>query len=110
MDQKKAYILLNDYVKAYRKKLGKGPSVNRYKDKWGFDAMGEDLGMKRAGDVIEFYFTLDRAEYSLNGLFFNYGDLAKMMDEAEKDAQVRRDIMERSKKRAEEWRRERGER
>jgi hypothetical protein len=81
----RAYGLIDLYVLVYEQKFKKKPVVNKYRDRWGFTAMIEDLGYERSVEVIKYYFNTTRANYTLVWLFNNYDKLNQSLTERDAD-------------------------
>lgn len=93
----KANALISHYVKLYKNKYKKDPSINRNRDKWGFMDMITDLGEQAAYRVIDYYFETARPGHPLPVLFRNYDHLNKRRLEKIEDAAVRAEIMRRTR-------------
>jgi hypothetical protein len=103
------HALVTLYLKKYKEKYGKDPlRFNRYRDKWGFQSMAEDLGIDRAKEVIEYYFETGRMGHPTSYLINNYDKINERMIERAEDVINRKKLMEASAKRVEEWRAKRG--
>lgn len=100
---KYANELLNLFVELYSGKYGTRPVINRFKQKWGFIDMYEDLGMARSKEVINFYFKGGRPGHTVEGLLYNYERLDQTLKDIEKDEEDRKKIRLETKKRLEEW-------
>jgi hypothetical protein len=108
--QQQIHALISLYLKNYKSKYGRDPlNFNRYRDKWGFQGMIEDLGVERAKEVIDWYFSARSAGHSTNYLLNNYDKINTRMREREEDEIDRQKLLEESRKRVEEWRAARGE-
>jgi hypothetical protein len=108
--QQQIHALISLYLKNYKAKYGRDPlNFNRYRDKWGFQGMIEDLGVERAKEVIDWYFSARSAGHSTQYLANNYDKINLRMREREEDEINRKKLMEESRKRVEEWRAARGE-
>lgn len=60
MATKDADILISRYLKKYKETYGDKPrNFNRYRARWGFADMAQDLGMDESKTLIDFYFTCD---------------------------------------------------
>lgn len=99
------HALISLFLKCYKARYGKEPiNFNRYRDKWGFQSMAEDLGIDRAKEVIEYYFETGKAGHPTSHLLNNYDKINAHMIDREKDAINRKKLMLESQKRVEEWR------
>ena len=102
--KKYSQALVSQFVKEYSVKYGKAPSdLNRYRDRWGFQSMIEDLGKARAQELITFYLKSTRASHPVSYLLYNYDKINDTMEENEQDLENRRLLMEETRRRVEEW-------
>lgn len=101
-----ANALITKYVKLYKEKHGKPPTMNRYREVWGFRAMIEDLGYSDANLVIEYYLSLTKF-HELQELFRSYDELHKnrLADEEDKRrvAKLHEETAARVKEYLEKW-------
>lgn len=101
-----ANALITKYVKLYEQTHGSKPLVNRYRDKWGFKSMIEDLGRDDAAKVIDYYFSLTKL-HDLIDLFRSYDELHRnrLADEedARRVAQLQIETAKRVKEYLEKW-------
>ena len=106
----RANALVTFYLGLYTDHYRDKPfGFNRYRDKWGFEAMIDDLGYDLAKDVITYYFTTSRYGHPTKYLLYNYDVLNKDMRDAAEDEQIRIDLRADSKVRVEQWKAEHGE-
>jgi hypothetical protein len=104
------HALISLFLKKYKDKYGKEPlRFNRYRDKWGFQSMAEDLGVDRAKEVIEYYFDTNKMGHPTSYLMNNYDKINERMIEKAEDVIKRKQLMQESAKRVAEWRAKRGE-
>jgi hypothetical protein len=95
--------LLALYIDRYTSLYGKTPVMNRFKQKWGFRAMYEDLGLAQAKKVIEHYFKTERFGHPIDYLLYNYEKLNLILIELEKDAVDREQLRKETEQRVREW-------
>lgn len=100
---KQANALISFYLTLYKKKYGETPTLNRYREKWGFISMIEDLGVARAKEVMEFYFDSKSFGHGVVDLLRNYDNLHNRMNSIERDRAERERLRKETKKRVEEW-------
>ena len=98
-----AYSLISLFEKHYERKYGRKPSLNRHRDKWGFQDMVEDLGYDRAQEVVSYYFELRYVGHPLQDLLRNYDKFSRVMKERAEDEIERHRIREETRKRVEEF-------
>jgi len=94
--------LLKLYIDLWSSKYQRPPEINRFKQKWGFRGMYEDLGIDQARKVITFYMNTGRVGHSVDHLLYNYERLNKIVNELEKDEEDRRLLRIETQKRVEE--------
>lgn len=99
----KAYALVSYYILLYKEKYGKEPTINRHRDRWGFEDMIEDLSEYEARLVMDYYFTTNKFGHPLNYLFRNYDKLYIKMNQFEQDKLDRQKLLRETKARVEEW-------
>jgi hypothetical protein len=101
---KHATTLLTQYVTRYQEKYGKTPvDMNRYRDKWIFRNMYEDLGNVQAARVIDFYFKTSRIGHPVKFLGNNYDRLNRILNELDKDEKERLQLRKETEQRVKEW-------
>lgn len=93
--------LMSRYIKLYEGKYGIKPNFNRNTSKWGFEYLLEDLGAE-AQDTLDYYFTLSRT-HTAQDLLRNYHEINQWMAEDAKDAEYRRQLRLKTKKKVEEF-------
>lgn len=106
--QQKAYALITLYENQYKAKYGSKPSLNRHRDKWGFQDMLEDLGYDDARDVIMYYFEMKHIGHPLQTLLRNYDRYHQIKEERKEDRARRLELREKTLKRVEEFEKEHG--
>lgn len=97
--------LIDRYIFLYKEKYGKAPSINRYRETWGFVDMIKDLGYGRAKEVIEYYFETNKVGHTLIYLFKNYDRYDTLMRERAEDEVKRAQLREQTRLRVEEMER-----
>lgn len=97
--------LVTYFLNQFKAKYDAAPKdFNRYRDKWGFQAMIEDYGMDQSKKIIDYYFGTARPYHPTNYLLFNYEKLNNAMLEREEDEANRAKLRAESRRRVEEWR------
>lgn len=94
--------LLAFYIKLWETKYRRRPEINRFKQRWGFKGMYEDLGIEQSKKVIEYYLNSNRMGHPVDYLLYNYEVINKRLMEKEKDAEERRLLILETKKKVEE--------
>lgn len=90
--QKQVNGLMDRYLSGYQKKWGIAPQFNRYRQKWGFQDMIEDIGYEDAQRVVDYFFSLQRAEHGVQTLLNNYDRYARILAEREVDREKRHEL------------------
>lgn len=107
-ETKQANALVTKYLTLYQQKIGRAPTnFNRYKHRWGFSSMIEDLGYPAAGEVIEYYFDIKR-DFDPVELFSNYHVYWQRLEEHAADFIEREKLREETRKRVQEWEKQNG--
>lgn len=95
--------LLNLYVTLYVDKYGKSPTMNRFKQKWGFIGIVEDYGLPKGREIVEYYFKTSRIGHPIDYLLYNYEKLYNIMQELARDEVRREEIRRETEQRVKEW-------
>lgn len=96
--------LIDCYINEYKAKYeDREPMLNRYRERWGFQSMAEDLGYARAKEVIAFYFRTGRVGHPVQYLLFNYDKLNKVLTEIEQDELKRAQLRAETEERVRMW-------
>ena len=107
---KQAYVVLTYFLKKYEDRYKRKPmNWNRYRDKWGFQSMVEDVGVDRAKEIIDYYFDTNKPGHTAAFLFNNYDRINNRMIESEEDKVRRAQLMVESAERVKQWREKNGE-
>lgn len=100
---KQVNALISLYIKCYRDKHKSDPTLNRYREKWGFNSMLEDLGYERAREVIEYYFSTGANGHTVQKLLQNYDRYSRTLTEIAHDAEEREKLRRETEIRVKEW-------
>jgi len=100
---KQANGLVTLYIKSWTEKYDKQPNINRFKHKWAFQDMIEDLGYDRAKKVVDYYFRTQKLGHPIEYLIYNYDRLNKIMLEREADNENLARLAKETEKRVKEW-------
>lgn len=95
--------LITFYLKEHSEKYGKPPEINRYREKWGFQAMIEDLGMEGAKEIIKYYYATSRVGHPLTYLLRNYDKLNRIRRDLLEDSANREKLRRETELRVREW-------
>jgi len=88
-ENQQAYILIGLYQQLWKTKYGKVVVVNRYKRKWDLLDVVQTIGYDRAREVLEYYFTCNKAGHPLEWFLANFDKLDESMQKIQDD-KVRR--------------------
>lgn len=97
-----ANALITKYVKLYTGRYGFPPTVNRYRERWGFQASIEDLGGADANKALEYFFILD-GPHDVQRFLRSYDELHKQRLADEEDKRRVARLHEETAKRVKEW-------
>lgn len=100
---KLAYSLIDFFIVQYNSRFKRDPQINRYRVKYGFQDMINDLGFEQSKRVIEFYISGNRNSYTVNDLLYSYDKINRVIEEQDADEENRRILKEETKRRVEEW-------
>jgi hypothetical protein len=96
------YALIDLFVLVYSTRFNKKPSVNKYRDRWGFIDMIDSIGYERSVEVVKYFVSLDRDNYQLTWLFNNFDRLDAILTERDEDRARREKIRLKTQQRVEE--------
>ena len=100
--------LITYFVAVYTAVHDRPPLINRYKEKWGFADMLEDLGYEGGKSVIDYYMSLTMVDHTTIHLFRNYERYAKTIRDRAEDDKRRAALREETRLRVEKWEAEHG--
>lgn len=86
---KQANALVTLFIQEFTDKYDRKPTVNRYREKWGFQDMISDLGYDQAVQVVKYYFKTGKPGHPVQFLLHNYDALSNALEEKIKDEQER---------------------
>jgi hypothetical protein len=92
------YRLVGEFERLYREKYNRKPRINRYKYKWAMVDMIEDYGSSRIYEAMQYFFSVDRAEHTIDFFVYNFDRIEKTMTEIQKDREHRQKLREATKK------------
>lgn len=99
--KRQEYALVSLYKKLYKKRYGVTPTVNVYSARYGMLDAIESVGYEGAVDCLEYYFSINNGSHNLNYFFNNVDKIFDLMDKKRKDAIIRRELMERTRRQVE---------
>ncbi|AXH68770.1 hypothetical protein SEA_COMRADE_55 [Streptomyces phage Comrade] len=97
-----ANALITLYIQCFTEKYSRKPNINRYRVKWGFQDMVEDLGYGPAREVVEYYFKTARQGHQVEFLLMNYEKVFEFMEEKKKDEEKRAELRRQTEERVKE--------
>lgn len=100
---KQSNALITQYIKSWTERYGKSPVLNRYKWKWAFRDMVEDLGYERAKEVVAYYFRTNRLGHPIEHIAYNYDQMHKILLEREADDANIEKLKKETEQRVKEW-------
>ncbi len=95
------YQLIDLFVLVYQTKYGKKPTVNKYRDRWGFTDMIDSIGYERSVEVVKYFLSIDRPTHTLVWLFNNFDRLDEQIKVRDEDRKRRAKMLSETKKRVE---------
>jgi hypothetical protein len=96
--------LITYFIAVYTRVHDVPPLINRYKEKWGFADMLEDLGFEGGKNVIDYYLGLQMVDHTTIHLFRNYERYARAISERAADEERRAELRKETELRVAEWR------
>lgn len=100
---KQGNALVTLFIKSYTEKYGHAPTLNRYKAKWGFQSMIEDLGYERSQEVIAYYFRTGKQGHPVEFLHMNYEKIVDYAEERKRDEEKREELRRLTEQQVKEW-------
>ena len=100
---KQGNALVTLFIKQYTDKYGRTPTLNRYKAKWGFFDMTQDLGYDRAQEVVKYYFMTAKSGHPVEFLHNNYEKIAVFYEEKKLDERKRAELRALTEERVAAW-------
>ena len=107
---KQGNALVTLFIKQYTLKYGYGPNINRFRAKWGFQDMAQDLGYARACEIVEYYFLTGKHGHPVEHLHNNYEKIAGFCEEKKMDERKRIELRALTEERVKEWEAKNGKR
>jgi hypothetical protein len=97
-----SFALVDLYVLCYKDKTGRKPTVNRFREKWGFQDMVDSIGYDRSVEIVKYYFETQN-NWTPNHLFNNFDKLDEALTKRDADRARREALREETRRRVEEW-------
>lgn len=106
-----AFALVSYFEKVYKNKYGVKVVVNKHSARWFFETLLQDITPTEGRALIDYYFTTAGSQgHTFEWFQYNYEKLIRAKIEADKDAAAQSLARAESKRRAEEWRKNIGNR
>lgn len=106
---KQGHALISLFLKTYKAKYKRDPmNFNRFRDKWGFQSMIEDVGIDRSKEIIVYFFSTNNYGHPVSYLFRNYDSINARITEMEEDDIRRKQMLKESEERVKQWREQNG--
>lgn len=102
-----ANALITKYVKHYTGKYGFPPTINRYRERWGFQSAIEDLGRDNATAALEYFFILD-GPHDVQRFLRSYDELHNQRLADQEDKRRVAQLHAETAKRVKEWKERNG--
>ena len=64
-NSKEPYVMLTLYQNLYKEKYNTAPKINKFREKWGMQDVIDSVGLERAIEILEYYFTLQKSGHPL---------------------------------------------
>ncbi len=101
-NEKEPYVLIGLYQSLYKDKYNRTPQMNKFREKWAMQDVIDSVGFDRAKELLVYYFSLPKGGHPLQFFFYNFDRMETAMNEANKDKERRRLLLEETKKMVEE--------
>lgn len=95
--------LVTLFIKTYTDLYSRAPSLNRYREKWGFQDMITDLGYDRAKEIVLYYFKTTKSGHPVSFLLQNYDKINSFYEEKIDDDKRRAELRRQTAERVREW-------
>lgn len=99
--QKQPYMLISLFEHLFEQRAGRKLTLNKYREKWGFQDMIDSVGYDRAVEIIKFYFSTDN-QWTTSHLFNVFDKLDDSLRKRDEDRVKRAKLREETRLRMEE--------
>jgi hypothetical protein len=96
-NNKEPYIMLTLYQNLYKQKYNTAPKINKFREKWAMQDVIDSVGLERAIEIIEYYFSLQKSGHPLNFFFYNFDKMEAAIIAIKKDKEARKALLEKTK-------------
>ena len=90
---KAANALLSYYLKLYKEKYDKQPTINRYKEKYAMADVVDSVGYERGKALLDYYFRLMKPGHPLQFFLYNFDRMDEVVRELDKDKVARTKLL-----------------
>ena len=101
-NSREPYVLMSLYQNLYTEKYKKPATINKFREKWAKQDVIDSVGMDKAVDLMNYYFSLEKFGHPLQFFYYNFDKMEQARSELRKDAEARRLLMQNTKKMVEE--------
>jgi hypothetical protein len=101
-NNKEPYILMTLYQNLYKDRYNKPATINKFREKWAMQDVIDSVGLDKAIDLMNYYFSLDKFGHPLQFFYYNFDKMEQARIELQKDIEARRLLLEHTKKMVEE--------
>jgi hypothetical protein len=99
---KEPYVLMTLYQNLYYDKYNKPATLNKFREKWAMQDVIDSVGLDKAIDLMNYYFSLEKFGHPLQFFYYNFDKMEQARIELQKDIEARRLLREHTKKMVEE--------
>jgi hypothetical protein len=90
------------YQNLYKDRYNKPATINKFREKWAMQDVIDSVGLDKAIDLMNYYFSLDKFGHPLQFFYYNFDKMEQARIELQKDIEARRLLLEHTKKMVEE--------
>jgi hypothetical protein len=90
------------YQNLYTEKYKKSATLNKFREKWAMQDVIDSVGLDKAIDLMNYYFSLEKFGHPLQFFYYNFDKMENARNELQKDIETRRLLREHTKKMVEE--------
>lgn len=96
-NNKEPYVMLTLYQNLYKEKYKAAPKINKFREKWAMQDVIDSVGLDRAIEILEYYFSLPKSGHPLNFFFYNFDKMESAIIAIKKDKEARKALLEKTK-------------
>jgi len=101
-NSREPYVLMTLYQNLYTEKYKKPATLNKFREKWAMQDVIDSVGLDKAIDLMNYYFSLEKFGHPLQFFYYNFDKMENARNELQKDIETRRLLRENTKKMVEE--------